>query len=231
MQQMTYRIVEYSAYNDTLFHLRIVPEDGATAITYQAGQYVKFLLPNQRELLFSIANAPRADQQLEFFIRLLPQDLDSVLLQKMLQKKGNLTLTGAYGNCIYRQSEQSLILIAGGTGLAPMKAILEQASQHQDRCPMHLYWSIKQQQDFPPQNFLPFLVALPHFHYDTIISRTEDENWHGRKGFVADAVLADYDDLSHHHFYLSGPPAMVFAVCDALLKKGILQRQICSDLF
>jgi len=197
---------------------RVVLEN--TGLEYQAGQYLEIFLPNTEPRPFSIANKP--DHQIELHIRCLPDSPYSIYLIETLKKQGELHIQGPFGHCIYHHyPEYPAILIAGGTGFAPMKAIIEQALSDGLRNPMHLYWRARTETDLY-LNELPteWTAQYPDFHYTPLF---------GKKPQLHTAVLTDYPNLSGHHVYASGPFDMVHNVFNALKNHGLDTELMYSD--
>jgi len=201
---------------------------------FLAGQYIDFLLKDGRRRAFSIANAPHDDNFIELHIRNVDGGEFTDYLFSELKEKTLMRIEGPLGTFFIRDdSDRPIILMAGGTGFAPIKGMVEYALAQNSQRPMHLYWGARAQRDL-------YMVDLPiqwaqtyeHIQFTPVLSdpRPED-NWTGRTGYVHDAIVADYKDLSGYEIYAGGPPAMVHAGHDAFITQGLLSENYYSDAF
>jgi CDP-4-dehydro-6-deoxyglucose reductase len=126
-----------------------------------------------------------------------------------------------------------VILVAGGTGFAPIKSILEHAFATGIKRPLHLYWGVRAQRDLYLHD-LPQAWAReqPHFRYTPVLSEPlSEDHWSGRSGWVHAAVIADHPDLSRHEVYASGPPPMIEALKKAVKTHGLPNDRLYYDSF
>jgi len=126
-----------------------------------------------------------------------------------------------------------VILVAGGTGFAPIKGILEHALARGSTRPMHLYWGVRARRDLYLHELpLAWARAHKHFRYTPVLSEPlPEDQWTGRTGWVHDAVAADYPDLSGHEVYASGPPPMIAALKGVVKKHGLPDDRLYYDSF
>ncbi len=181
-------------------------------LQYLAGQYLDFLLKDGRRRSFSLANPPHDDALLELHIRHVPGGLFTDQLFNEFKGREILRLEGPFGSFYLREaSDKPIVFVAGGTGFAPIKAMIEHALHHGHRRPMVLYWGVRAKRDL----YLPDLPgrwqqASPDFTFIPVLSEpAPDDHWPGRTGFVHRAVLDDFDDLSGYQVYACGGPAMI----------------------
>ncbi len=190
-------------------HLRLPASE---ELQFFAGQYIDILLKDGRKRSFSLANAPRADKLLELHIRHVPNGLFTTQVFTTMKARDILRFSGPHGSFFLRtESTKPIILLAGGTGFAPMKGIVEQAIADGCTRPIHLYWGAKAKADLY-MNDLPeqWAAAHPNIKYVPVLSEpAADNQWNGRTGFVHQAVLADFPDLSGYQVYACGSPVMV----------------------
>ena len=181
-------------------------------LQYLAGQYVDFLLKDGRRRSFSIATAPEDDTLLDLHIRHVPGGYFSGQLFNEFKGREILRIEGPLGNFFLREdSDKPIIFVAGGTGFAPIKAVIEHAFHHAIDRQMVLSWGVRSRAD----RYLPDLPAdwqRTHSNF-TFIPVLSDplpaDRWPGRTGFVHKAVLTDFTDLSGYHVYACGGPAMI----------------------
>jgi CDP-4-dehydro-6-deoxyglucose reductase, E3 len=184
-------------------------------LQYLAGQYVDFLLKDGKRRSFSIATPPHADELLELHIRHLPGGYFTDPLFNTYKGREILRLEGPLGAFYLREdSDKPIIFVAGGTGFAPIKAIIEHALYSGVDRPMVLYWGARAKRDL----YLPDLPgtwqqASRNFTFIPVLSDAQpDDQWPGRTGLVHQAVLDDFPDLSGYQVYACGAPAMIDAV-------------------
>jgi len=183
-------------------------------LQFLAGQYIDFLLKDGKRRSFSLAIAPHDDRLLELHIRHVPNGFFSDTLFNQYKGREILRFEGPLGSFYLReQSDKPIVLLAGGTGFAPIKAIIEHALHHELDRRMILYWGARSRVDL----YLPDLpnewqARHSNFSYVPVLSepRPEDQ-WTGRTGFVHRAVMEDLPDLSGHQVYACGAPAMIDA--------------------
>lgn len=203
-------------------------------LQFLAGQYVDILLKDNQRRSFSLANPPHADEFLELHVRHVPNGLFTTHVFTRMKEKDLLRLRGPLGIFFLREeSDRPAILVAGGTGFAPIKGILEHAFARGFRRPLHLYWGVRAQRDLY-RDALPRAWAREHAHfkYTPVLSEPRpEEGWNGRTGWVHDAVIADYPDLSGHEVYASGPPPMIEAVKRTFFARGLAPDRLYFDSF
>lgn len=216
---------------DTIILLLLQPVDNKR-FDYTAGQYIKIVTADGRQMPFSIANAPLGARQIELHIRHTEANAYSNYLLNEIKRTGLLTITGPFGHCIYQQkSTRPCILMAGGTGFAPMKAIIEQALANGDNHPKHLYWGVKTVSDLYldelPQQWAK---AVPDFQYTPVLSTTNNRLWQGRTGLVHEIIAQDHPSLANYQVYAAGAPDMVFAALKTFQALGLKKGLMYSDV-
>jgi CDP-4-dehydro-6-deoxyglucose reductase, E3 len=217
--------------NDDVIRLYLkLPED--ERLQFLAGQYLNFILPDGSKRAFSIANAPHDDEYIELHIRHVAGGAFTDALFSGMQEKTILRIEAPLGSYFLREtSHKPIILMGGGTGFAPLKGIIEHAFKIGVERPMHLYWGVRSLQDL-------YLPRLPehwaannvNFRYTPVLSEPDDD-WRGQTGWVHEAVVSDYPDLSEHEVYMSGPPPMIEAGKKAFLAHGLPGEELYSDSF
>ncbi len=230
---MPARVEQLRALSPDVVCLRLKLPD-SVRMPFRAGQYVNVLLRDGRRRAFSIANAPHDDEWLELHIRYIPGGEFTAHVFADLREKEILRIEGPLGAFYLREdSPRPALLVAGGTGFAPLKGILEHAFHVGDRRQFHLYWGARARADL-------YLLELAerwagehsNLRFTPVLAepRAEDR-WEGRRGLVTDVVVADYPELSSFDVYASGPPAMVEAGARLFLSRGLPRQQIFSDAF
>lgn len=181
-------------------------------LRYRAGQYIEFMLKDGKRRSYSMANAPHQEGMLSLHIRHMPGGFFTDQVFGSMKERDILRFEGPLGTFFMREdSDKPMILLASGTGFAPLKAIIEHAQHIQSSRPMRLYWGGRRPQDlYMHQLCLQWAQEMPHFSYIPVISEALPEDaWQGRTGFVHQAVMADLPDLSSYQVYACGAPVMV----------------------
>lgn len=199
---------------------------------YDAGQYIDFLLRDGSRRAYSIANAPHTQDSapgLELHIRHLPGGLFTDHVFGGMKEKDILRIEGPFGSCTLSDtSTKPLICIVSGTGFAPVKAILEHLQHTGSTRAVTLYWGGRRPQDIYMDDWLSTLTLPGGLQFVPVVSNAQPEDqWQGRSGFVHQAVLDDFADLSAYQVYACGAPAMV----EAARTSFISTRQLAEEDF
>jgi CDP-4-dehydro-6-deoxyglucose reductase len=201
---------------------------------FLAGQYIEFILKDGRRRAFSIANAPHQDEFLELHIRHVPGGSFTGHVFDEMKDRALLRIEGPLGSFYLREdSPRPIIMMAGGTGFAPLKGILEHAFYIGFDRRMHLFWGVQSERDLY-MNDLPLSWAEqnPQFTYTPVLSQPEaGEAWQGATGMVNEAVLQTYPQLDSYDIYMSGPPAMIEAATPLFVEHGAQPEHMYSDAF
>jgi CDP-4-dehydro-6-deoxyglucose reductase len=204
-------------------------------LQYLAGQYIDLLLKDGRRRSFSIATAPEDDSLLELHIRHVPGGYFSDALFTEFKGREILRFEGPLGTFYLREeSDKPMIFVAGGTGFAPIKAVIEHALHHDLKRPMVLYWGVRSLRDL----YLPDLPGTwqrqhPDFRFIPVLSDPlPEDRWPGRTGLVHQAVMTDFTDLSGYQVYACGGPAMIdSARRDFTARCGLPAEEFFADSF
>lgn len=202
-------------------------------LMFRAGQYLDFLLRNRRRRAFSIANAPVNDEFLELHIRLVPGGEFTEMVFSTLHEKSLMRLEAPLGHFYVRaESNRPLIMIAGGTGFAPIKAMVEQLKAEGDTRPILFYWGARAVQDLYLRELVESWVKPGVFSFTPVLSAAAPaDQWAGRSGYVHEAVAKDIPNIAKYDVYMAGPPGMILAAREQFLKQGLPGEQLFSDSF
>lgn len=234
VKTMPCRVEKLEKLADDVMRVRIkLPAN--ERLQFLAGQYIDFQLKDGRTRSYSLANAPHDDALLELHIRHVPGGLFTDQVFTTLKERDILRLKGPLGSFFIREdSDKPMIFIAGGTGFAPIKSMLEHAfATHTDR-ELVLYWGARARKDLYlaelPQQWL---AERPNFSFIPVLSQAlPGDGWQGRTGFVHEAVLADFTDLSGYQVYASGAPAMVDSARESFVNtRGLPEDAFFADAF
>ena len=203
-------------------------------LQFFAGQYIDFLLKNGKHRSFSLANAPHDDEFIELHIRHIPGGKFTGEVFDEMKEKDMMRIKGPLGNFYIREeSQRPIILMAGGTGFAPMKGMIEHALKVDMQRPIHLYWGARTKEDlYMNELAYSWTKQNPLIRYTPVLSDAlEEDNWAGRTGLVHKAIMEDYPDLSRYEIYGSGAPGMVYAGRDEFVKNNLNLDYYYSDAF
>ncbi len=203
-------------------------------LQFLAGQYLDILLSGGRRRSFSIANAPHDDAFIELHIRQIEGGHFTGEIFSSLKEKAILRLQGPLGNFYLREdSDRPIIFAAGGTGFGPIKGIIEHAFALRTSRPMRLYWGARARGDLYLHELAQgWSEQRANFTYTPMLSQpAQQDRWQGRRGYVPDAIMYDFADLSGYDLYTSGPPVMVEAVHRAGMEHGLKPENFFADPF
>ncbi len=209
----------------------------ADAFQYHAGQYVEFLLRDGDRRSYSMANAPHtqaAGPQMELHIRHMPGGKFTDQVFGTMKEKDILRIEGPYGSFYLREdSDKPIVLLASGTGFAPIKAILEHMAHKGINRPATLYWGGRRPADLYQAAWIEAqLGVMANLRYVPVISDAQPEDgWTGRTGFVHSAVLQDMPDLSGHEVYACGAPIVIESARREYVAAGLAEEAFFADSF
>lgn len=202
-------------------------------LPFRAGQYINILLDDGRRRAFSFANPPQVQGHIELHVRRIPGGRFTGHVFTQMKVGDTLRFEGPLGDFSLRESESPILLVAGATGFAPIKSIVEDAFARGVARPMWLYWGVRRRADL-------YALALAEqwqrehaqFHFVPVLSEPEPADaWRGRTGLVHQAMLADFADLRGHEVYVCGSVKMVEAAVPAFLAQGLGEGFCFSDAF
>lgn len=201
------------------------------SVTYLPGQHMNVIMPDGSTRSFSMASRPR-DNQVDFHVRQVEQGSFTQGRLTHLQAGDALEVELPLGSFqFHAQDYRPLLMVATGTGLAPIKAILDSLMGDPDCPPVSFYWGARTAADlYLHDEISTWGDRLYEFNYVPVLSRG-DADWGGRRGYVQDAVTADLDDLSEHAIYLCGSPEMIFSAKQAFIARGASMDHIYTEGF
>ena len=203
-------------------------------LQFLAGQYVEFILKDGKRRAFSIANAPHDNDFLQLHIRVIPNGVFSEYVANELQEKAILRLEAPFGNFFLREnSDKPAIFVAGGTGFAPVKGIIEHMLHNNIKRDIILYRGARQLQDLYMHDLCEkWAELMPNVSYIPVLSEpAASDNWQGRTGLVHQAVLDHHKDLSGYQAYVCGAPGMCEVAHQTFVQQGLLADEFFSDAF
>jgi len=207
-------------------------------LQYRAGQYVEFILRDGSRRSYSMANAPHTQDDkpgIELHLRHLPGGKFTDHVFTAMKERDILRMEGPFGSFFLREdSDKPMILLASGTGFAPIKAIIEHLRHAGSQRHAELYWGCRSKVDLYMHDWmLEAAAAMPNLRYIPVLSEPKpDDGWTGRTGFVHHAVMHDHPNLMNHQVYACGVPIMVeTAKRDFEMKCGLPDDEFYADAF
>ena len=202
---------------------------------YRPGQYIEFLLKDGKRRSYSLASAAPIDKNISLHIRHMAGGLFTDQVFSSMKVRDILRFEGPQGSFFLREdSDKAMVLLASGTGFAPIKALVEQWQSLASPRPIYLYWGGRRPQDLYMHALcLSWAQSFPHFHYIPVISDAQAEDqWQGRTGFVHRAVTEDFADLSSFQVYACGAPIVIeSAKRDFQNQCGLPPEEFFADAF
>lgn len=205
-------------------------------LQFKPGQYVDIGIPGGSfSRSFSMANLPSdASGELEFIIKVYPEGRFSSLLSGgQLSVGDELEVTGPYGVFTLRESsERRLLFVGGGAGMAPILSLLRSLAQRGSGRRAVYYYGARTEGDLFGREELDELARrLPGFRFVPALSDAFGRGWQGEQGLITDVVERMEGDLEQVDAYLCGPPPMVEAAIDLLVRRGVPDSRIFYDKF
>ena len=224
--QATVAHIEAATHDIMRVRLKV---DGDAPLEFAAGQYAEIRFNGCPPRPYSMANRPD-DETLEFHIRRVPGGVVSGYVARQTRAGDLVQLEGPYGSAFLRQpADEPIVLIAGGSGLAPMKSILLAALVQQVKFPIRLYHGVRDARDIYDARAIA-IAGSGRVHYIPVLSLASQPSGY-REGLVHEALERDFQTLSGLKVYLAGPPPMVDTVTAAVLRLGARREDIHADAF
>ena len=201
---------------------------------FLAGQYIDILLPDGRRRSFSIANPPHDSDLLEIHVRQVPNGDFTNQVFTALPERSLMRIEGPIGNFFIRKkNRRPILMLAGGTGIAPLKGMLRDLLESDDDHGIHLFWGARALEDLYEHDWLLDMASThKRFMYTPILSEAvAEDHWKGRTGWVHDALLEDYKELHPFDLYMAGPPPMIETAKTEFAKAGLPDDQLFYDSF
>jgi CDP-4-dehydro-6-deoxyglucose reductase len=199
-------------------------------LAYRAGQYIEFMLPGGKRRSYSMASAPGLDKPVTLHIRHMAGGLFTDQVFGTMKERDILRFEGPHGTFFLREeSNKPIVLLASGTGFAPIKALVEHLQDLKSTRPVALYWGGRRPQDLYLHDLCQqWAASMPNLRYIPVVSDAlPEDQWQGRSGFVHRAVMDDLPDLSGHQVYACGAPIVV----DSARRDFVAQCQLPADEF
>jgi CDP-4-dehydro-6-deoxyglucose reductase, E3 len=209
----------------------------AEEFRFEPGQYIDIMLPGGRRRSFSIASPPHCSRVLELHVRRVVGGEFSAPLFDENTRGSLLTIEGPLGQFAYRPGIAPMLLVGGGTGIAPLLSILRHVIENDIERDMTVYWGVRSERDLYAHAAIEELAGRSaavrppaRLRYVPVLSEPSPA-WPGRSGWLHEAVLQDIDDLERYDVYAAGPPAMIAAVRREFALRGVEASRLFFDSF
>lgn len=234
IKKMPVRVTKLEKLSPDVMQLRLqMPAN--EAFMYHAGQYIEFLLQGGMRRSYSMANAPHLiGEGMELHIRHMPGGKFTDQVFTSMKERDILRIEGPFGSFYLREdSTKAIVLLASGTGFAPLKALIEHMQFKGISRRTTLYWGGRRPHDLYMNSWVTAKLAeMPNLRYVPVVSDAlPEDGWKGRTGFVHQAVLQDLPDLSHHQVYACGAPIVIESAQRDYLAAGLPQDEFYADAF
>jgi NAD(P)H-flavin reductase/ferredoxin len=227
------RVQKLERFTDDVMRVMLKPLD-PEPIRFHAGQYINIVLEDRERRAFSFATAPHEAELIELHVKLIPGGAFTTYVFNAMKEGDMLRCEGPIGSFYLREdTDRPIIFVAGSTGFAPVKSMVEYAFHAGLKRPMHLYWGVKSPGDF-------YMKALAehwagehdNFKFIPVVSEpVPEDHWQGRTGSVHEAILQDFPNMTGCEVYACGSVGMVETVHSAFLQKGMAEDRCFSDAF
>jgi aquacobalamin reductase/NAD(P)H-flavin reductase len=228
MSIVTCKVSSIEKLNDFLYRIFLLPQQ---AVSYKAGQYVSVVMGEKDKRHFSIANASGADL-IELHIGATPENGYAMQVIDKMQIEGEVEVEIANGDAYLREaSSRPIILMAGGTGFSYVKSLLEEIVVKKLTNTVYLYWGVKEYSHFYFENEASsWEKSHDNIHFHPVVEVPELD-WQGHQGYVHQAVLNDFSDLSEFDIYVVGRFEMAKVAREDFIKQNASIDHLYGDAF
>ena len=226
------RIETLERLTEDVIRLDVALPDGER-IAFTAGQYINIVLDDGQRRAYSFANAPYDSERIQLHVRRIPGGRFTEHVFSEMKVGDELRFEGPLGTFILRDSERPILFVAGATGFAPVKSIVEDAFKRGIHRPMWLYWGVRRRRDLYMADLAErWQREHDNFRFVPVLSHAEPADaWNGRVGMVHEAMLADFPDMSGFEVYICGSVKMVETAVPAFIEHGLGEDVCFTDAF
>ena len=226
------RVERMERLSDTVMRV-MLSLPGGQRISFVAGQYINIILDDGERRAFSFANPPHENEFIELHVRLIPGGRFTTHVFERMQVGDTLDFEGPLGRFTLHAGTRPMLMVAGATGFAPIKSILEDAFHRGVQRPMQLYWGVSNVDDLYMLDLAEgWAREHPNFRIVPVLSDPDAaEVWHGRTGLVHQVMLEDHADLRGYEAYVCGSVKMVESAVPDFLARGLAEEACYSDAF
>lgn len=210
----------------TFVHLRF---PAGIRVHFKAGQNLEVILPDGERRNFSMANPPHESDGVQLHIRHVPNGAFTGYVYNKLARGDSLRVELPFGSFALQESDKPILFVAGSTGFAPIKSIIEDMLRNKIQRRMTLYWGARTKRGLYSELPHKWQMQIRHFSYVPVLSDTPEPGF--RAGFVHQAVLTDHPSLADFQAYVCGPPVMTAAAKRDFLAAGLPEQDFFVDAF
>ncbi|MNE06991.1 Benzoate 1,2-dioxygenase electron transfer component [compost metagenome] len=204
--------------------------EALSRLAFLPGQYVNLGVPGSEHTRAYSFSSLQKDGEVSFLIRNVPGGLMSSFLTGLAKAGDSMTLAGPLGSFYLREIRRPLLLLAGGTGLAPFTAMLEKIAEEGSEHPLHLIYGVTNDFDLVELDRLQaFAARIPNFSFGACVANPESQ--HPLKGYVTQHIEPRHLNEGDVDVYLCGPPPMVEAVSQYIREQGITPANFYYEKF
>ena len=204
--------------------------EALSRLAFLPGQYVNLKVPGSEQSRAYSFSSLQKDGEVSFLIRNVPGGLMSHFLTNLAKAGDSMSLAGPLGSFYLRPIQRPLLLLAGGTGLAPFTAMLEKIAEQGSEHPLHLIYGVTNDFDLVELDRLQALAArIPNFTYSACVANPDSQ--YPQKGYVTQHIEPRHLNDGDVDVYLCGPPPMVEAVSQYVREKGISPANFYYEKF
>lgn len=231
MKDVTAKVNTVELINKNVYQITLQVND----LPFKAGQYLMVVLPTGEQVPYSIGSAPHELPYLTLYILVSdPESLANKVVEH-IKSNDSITIMAPSGDChiqngVLATDPEHILLIAGGTGFAQVKSLYEDLVAQDFQGKVSFYWGVKTFEDTFAQSWLENVKTDAKFSLNIIVN-DKNEQWHGKTGWLYEAVLADHSDLTKSVAFISGSVGMVYGTLDQLEPKGLTKDRCFSDVF
>ncbi len=218
--------IDVSSLDVAIIKLRLPP---SASFKFRAGQYIDLLYAGLRRS-YSIANSQECSSGIELHIKAVHNGKMSTKIFKEFKKDTLIRIDGPIGTFFLRSSNRPIIFVAGGTGFAPVKAMIEELLHKNDKRPIYIYWGSTTSSGFYSSLAEDWASEYEHINFIPVVSG-EDPEWDGRVGLVHKSVLEDFGSLEKFDVYACGSPLMIEAARKEFEAFNLPKDRFFSDAF
>ena len=208
-------------------------------IDFQAGQFVQLesqaygKIKQKVVRAYSISSKPQDNDRIQLIIRLVPEGICTTWIHEYLKVGSEVTFTGPYGEFFIRDTDADIIFVAGGSGKAPMKSMLEDLQVKGTTRKMTYFFGARTPRDlYLTDEMKSFEHVFSDFKYEPVLSKpAPEDNWQGKTGFVMPYFIDTIRDPKNTEAYLCGSPGMINAIKKSLMDMGVPDDKIYYDSF
>ncbi|GLO47039.1 MULTISPECIES: benzoate 1,2-dioxygenase electron transfer component BenC [Pseudomonas] len=204
--------------------------EALSRLAFLPGQYVNLKVPGSEQSRAYSFSSLQKDGEVSFLIRNVPGGLMSSFLTNLAKAGDSMTLAGPLGSFYLRPIQRPLLLLAGGTGLAPFTAMLEKIAEQGSEYPLHLIYGVTNDFDLVELDRLQALAArIPNFTFSACVANPDSQ--YPQKGYVTQHIEPRHLNDGDVDVYLCGPPPMVEAVSQYVREQGITPANFYYEKF